>query len=46
MYRALALKAIDWDTSFEDETALVALAQSAHRTGANDWREPCAAGRA
>lgn len=29
MYRALALKAIDWDTSFEDETALVALAQSA-----------------
>jgi len=29
MYRALALKAIDWDTSFEDETALVALAQNA-----------------
>ena len=29
MYRALALKAIDWDTSFEDESALVALAQNA-----------------
>jgi cytidylate kinase len=27
MYRALALKAIEWDTSFEDEAALVKLAQ-------------------
>src|SRR5262245_18012512 len=26
MYRALALKAIEWDTSFEDESALVKLA--------------------
>jgi CMP/dCMP kinase len=26
MYRALALKAIEWDTSFDDETALVKLA--------------------
>jgi cytidylate kinase len=26
MYRALALKAIEWDTSFEDEAALVKLA--------------------
>jgi CMP/dCMP kinase len=29
MYRALALKAIEWDASFEDETALIGLAQSA-----------------
>jgi CMP/dCMP kinase len=27
MYRALALKAIEWDKSFDDETALVKLAQ-------------------
>jgi cytidylate kinase len=27
MYRALALKAIEWDTSFEDEAALVKLAR-------------------
>jgi CMP/dCMP kinase len=27
MYRALALKAIDWDTSFEDEDALVKMAE-------------------
>jgi CMP/dCMP kinase len=27
MYRALALKAIEWDTSFDDEAALLALAQ-------------------
>jgi cytidylate kinase len=27
MYRALALKAIEWDTSFEDESALLKLAQ-------------------
>ena len=30
MYRALALKAIEWDASFEDEGALVALAQNSH----------------
>src|SRR6202162_453435 len=28
MYRALALKAIEWDTSFDDEAALVKLAQN------------------
>ena len=28
MYRALALKAIEWDTSFDDETALVKLAHN------------------
>src|ERR1017187_9415560 len=27
MYRALALKAIEWDASFEDETALVKMAR-------------------
>jgi cytidylate kinase len=27
MYRALALKAIEWDASFDDETALVSLAE-------------------
>jgi CMP/dCMP kinase len=27
MYRALALKAIEWDTSFEDESALLKMAQ-------------------
>ena len=30
MYRALALKAIEQDTSFDDENALVKLAQNAH----------------
>lgn len=30
MYRALALKAIDRDTSFDDEPALVRLAESSH----------------
>ena len=30
MYRALALKAIQWDTSFEDEAALVAMAHESH----------------
>jgi len=30
MYRALALKAIEWDTSFEDEAALVKLANNSH----------------
>ena len=30
MYRALALKAIEWDTSFEDEAALVNLANESH----------------
>lgn len=30
MYRALALKAIEWDISFDDETALLRLAQAAH----------------
>ena len=30
MYRALALKAIEWDTSFEDEAALVKLARESH----------------
>jgi CMP/dCMP kinase len=29
MYRALALKAIEWDTSFDDEAALVKMAQQA-----------------
>ena len=29
MYRALALKAIEWDASFDDEAALLKLAQSA-----------------
>jgi cytidylate kinase len=29
MYRALALKAIEWDTSFDDEAALTKLAQDA-----------------
>src|SRR5215831_12631042 len=28
MYRALALKAIEWDVSFDDETALLKLAQN------------------
>ena len=28
MYRALALKAIEWDISFEDEAALLKLAQN------------------
>src|ERR1700690_1358634 len=28
MYRALALKAIEWDVSFDDEPALVNLAQN------------------
>ena len=28
MYRALALKAIEWDTSFDDEPALVTLAHN------------------
>jgi len=32
MYRALALKAIEWDVSFEDEPALRKLAQGAHIT--------------
>ena len=27
MYRALALKAIEWDASFEDEAALLKMAQ-------------------
>ncbi|HUK23573.1 MAG TPA: (d)CMP kinase [Terriglobales bacterium] len=30
MYRALALKAIEWDTSFEDEPALLKLAHESH----------------
>ncbi len=30
MYRALALKAIEWDASFEDEDALVKLAHDSH----------------
>ena len=30
MYRALALKAIEWDISFEDEAALLKLAQNSH----------------
>lgn len=30
MYRALALKAIEWDTSFDDEPALVKLAHASH----------------
>ena len=30
MYRALALKAIQWDLSFEDEAALVAMAHESH----------------
>jgi CMP/dCMP kinase len=30
MYRALALKAIEWDTSFDDEAALMKLAQESH----------------
>jgi CMP/dCMP kinase len=30
MYRALALKAIQWDVSFDDEQALVDLAQKSH----------------
>ncbi len=30
MYRALALKAIEWDISFEDETALVELAHNSY----------------
>jgi len=32
MYRALALKAIEWDVSFEDEPALRKLAEGAHIT--------------
>jgi cytidylate kinase len=32
MYRALALKAIEWDTSFDDEEALLALAQKSRIT--------------
>ena len=28
MYRALALKAVEWDTSFDDEAALVKLADN------------------
>lgn len=32
MYRALALKAIEWDTSFDDEAALLALAQKSRIT--------------
>ena len=32
MYRALALKAIEWDTSFEDEAALVKLANESRIT--------------
>src|ERR1051326_2504855 len=28
MYRALALKAVEWDASFEDEAALIKLAHS------------------
>jgi cytidylate kinase len=30
MYRALALKAIEWDTSFDDEAALMRLAHESH----------------
>jgi cytidylate kinase len=30
MYRALALKAIEWDVSFDDEPALLKLAQNSH----------------
>ena len=30
MYRALALKAIEWDVSFEDEAALMQLARDSH----------------
>lgn len=30
MYRALALKAIEWDASFDDESALVAMAHDSH----------------
>jgi CMP/dCMP kinase len=30
MYRALALKAIEWDASFEDEAALLKMAQDSH----------------
>ena len=38
MYRALALKAIDNDKSFDDETALVNLAVDfQNSTGAHDW---------
>src|ERR1700756_3110322 len=32
MYRALALKAIEWDVSFDDEAALRKLAERAHIT--------------
>ena len=30
MYRALALKAIEWDISFDDEAALAKLAHDSH----------------
>jgi cytidylate kinase len=32
MYRALALRAIEWDASFDDEAALLKLAQDSHIT--------------
>ena len=32
MYRALALKAIEWDASFDDEAALLKMAQNSHIT--------------
>jgi CMP/dCMP kinase len=32
MYRALALKAIEWDASFDDEDALLKMAQNSHIT--------------
>jgi CMP/dCMP kinase len=32
MYRALALKAIEWDASFDDEDALLKMAQDSHVT--------------
>ncbi len=41
MYRALAFKAIEWDASFEDEPALLKLAQDSRiAPGANTDRQP------
>ena len=46
MYRALALKAIEWDASFDDEAALLKMAQRfAHRAGAHHRRQSCLARR-